>query len=71
MPAVGKHLTAKKYVGQANSDSVNESLTINLDPIGELKLELQYSIFFNSILTSPKLRRDLTVKAYVITHLRT
>ena len=44
MPAVGKHLTAKNFVDQALSDSVNESSSTKLDPIGELELDEQDSI---------------------------
>ena len=59
MPAVAEHLTAKYYVDQAISNSVDESSVLKLDPDEKLKLVEQNSIIPNSTLTSPKTKKFL------------
>ena len=54
MPAVGDHLIAKYFVVEAIFKSVDESSLLRLDPIEELKLDEQDSVFVNSTLNSPK-----------------
>ena len=49
MPAFGEHYTAKCYVDQAISNSVDESLLLRLDLLEKLKLDEQASIIVNSI----------------------
>ena len=64
-PAVGEHLTAKHYVDEAISNSVDESSLLRLNSNEELKLDEQDSTFLQSFLTSPKTIIELTTKAYV------
>ena len=52
--AVGEHLTAKHYVDEAISKTVDESLSLKLDPNELLKPDEQDFKILNSFLTSPK-----------------
>ena len=47
MPALGEHLTAKPYVDNAISNSVDASSLLGLDPEEKLKLDEQISIIPN------------------------
>ena len=62
LPQIDSHLTAKLYVDNAISDSVDESSFLRLDPDEKLK---QDSINFNSTLSSPKTIIELPTKNYV------
>ena len=64
-PAIPEHLTAKIYVDNAISYSVDESSMLRLDPDEKLKLDEQDSIFLNSTLTSPKTIIKLPIESYV------
>ena len=65
MPTIPEQLTAKYYVDQAFSNSVDESSLLRLDPNEELKLDEQDSMFLNSTLTSPKTIMEIPTKSYV------
>ena len=54
MPAVVDYLTAKYYVDQAISNSVEEPSLLRLNPDEKLKLDDQDSIILYCTLTSPK-----------------
>ena len=62
LPQIDSHLTAKLYVDNAISDSIDESSLLRLDP--DEKLE-QDSIILNSTLTSPKTILEIPTKNYV------
>ena len=51
LPQIDSHLTAKLYVDNAISDSVDESSLLRIDPDEKLA---QDSIILNSTITSPK-----------------
>ena len=59
---IDSHLTAKLFVDNAISDSVDESSMLRLDPDEKLK---QDSITPNSSLTSPKSIIELPIECYV------
>ena len=61
-PQIDSHLTAKLYVDNAISDSVDEPSLLRLDPDEKLK---QDSIILNSTSTSPKTIIELTTKTFV------
>ena len=63
-PAIPEHLTAKNYVDQALSYSVDESSLMVLDPDEKLKIEEQDSRVLNSTLTSPMTIIELLTKSY-------
>ena len=65
MPAVGEHLTAKYYVDNAISNSVNESSLLRLDANEKLELDKQDSIILNSTLTDPMTIIEIPTKAYI------
>ena len=62
LPQIDSHLTAKLYVDNAISDSIDESSLLRLD--SDEKLE-QDSITLNSTLTSPKTILEIPTKNYV------
>ena len=62
IPLIDSHLTAKLYVDNAISDSVDESALLRFDPDEKLKQE---SVNLNSILTSLKTIIELPTKNYV------
>ena len=64
-PAIPEHLTAKIYVVQAISYSVDESSLLRLDSDEKIKLDEQGSIVLNSTLTSPKTIIELPTKSHV------
>ena len=64
-PAVPEHLTAKYYVHQAISNSVDEASLLGLDPNEKLKLDEQDLIILISTLTSPKTKIETPTKSYV------
>ena len=64
-PAIPEHLTAKIYVDQVLSYSVDESSLLKLDPEEKLNLDEQFSIILNSTLTSPQTIIELPTKSYV------
>ena len=65
MPAVGEHLTAKYYVDNAISNSVDESSLLRLDANEQLELDKQDSIILNSTLTDPMTIIEIPTKAYI------
>ena len=65
MPAVGEHLTAKYYVDNAISNSVDESSLLRLDANEKLELDKQDSIILNSTLTDPMTIIEIPTKAYI------
>ena len=65
MPAVGEHLTAKYYVDNAISNSINESSLLRLDANEKLELDKQNSIILNSTLTDPMTIIEIPTKAYI------
>ena len=65
MPAVGEHLTAKYYVDNAISNSVDEVSLLRLDPNEKLELDKQDSIILNSTLTDPTTIIEIPTKAYI------
>ena len=62
LPQIDSHLTAKLYVNNTISDSVDESSLLRLDP--DEKLERGH-ILLNSTLTSPKTILEIPTKNYV------
>ena len=62
LPQIDSHLTAKLYVDNAISDSVDESSLLRLDPDEKLK---QDCIILNSTSTSPKTILEIPTKNYV------
>ena len=62
LPQIDSHLTAKLYVDNAISDSIDESSLLRLDPDEKLT---QDSIILNSTLTSPKTILEIPTKNYV------
>ena len=62
LPQIDSHLTAKLYVDNTISDSVDESSLLRLDPDVKLK---QDSINLNSTLTTPKTMIEIPTKNYV------
>ena len=62
LPQIDSHLTAKLYVDNTISDSVDESSLLRLDP--DEKLERGH-ILLNSTLTSPKTILEIPTKNYV------
>ena len=62
LPQIDSHLTAKLYVDNAISDSVDESSLLRIDPDEKLA---QDSIILNSTITSPKTIVELPTKNYV------
>ena len=62
LPRIDSHLTAKLYVDNAISDSVDESSLLRIDPDEKLA---QDSIILNSTITSPKTIIELPTKNYV------
>ena len=62
LPQIDSHLTAKLYVDNAISDSVDESSLLRLDPDEKMK---QDSIILISSLTSPKTIIEMPTKNYV------
>ena len=64
-PAIPEHLTAKIYVDNAISYSVDESSLLKLDSDEKLKPDEQDFIVLNSALTSPKTIIELPTKSYV------
>ena len=65
MPAVGEHLTAKYYVDNAISNSVDESSLLKLDANEKLELDKQDSLILNSTLTDPMTIIEIPTKAYI------
>ena len=65
MPAIGEHLTAKYYVDNAISNSVDESTLLRLDANEKLELDKQDSIILNSTLTDPMTIIEIPTKAYI------
>ena len=65
LPQIDSRLTAKLYVDNAISDSIDESSLLRLDPDEKLKLDEQNSILLNSSLTSPRTIIELPTKSYV------
>ena len=65
MPAVGEHLTAKYYVDNAISNSIDEVSLLRLDPNEKLELNKQDSIILNSTLTDPMTIIEIPTKAYI------
>ena len=65
LPQIDSHLTAKLYVDNAISDSVDESSLLRLDPDEKLDLDNRDSIILNSTLTSPKKIIEIPTKAYI------
>ena len=63
-PAVGEHLTANYYVGNAIPDSVDVSSLLKLDPNEKLELCDQDSIFLDSTLRSTKTIIEKHTKSY-------
>ena len=63
--AVGEHLTAKCYVEEIISNSVDESSLLRLDPDEKLKLVEQDSIILHSTLSSPKTILEKPTNSYV------
>ena len=64
MPAVHEHLTAKCYLDQTRSNSVNKKSLLRLDLDEKLKLDEQDSIVLNSTLTSQKKIKEILTKSY-------
>ena len=64
-PAIPEHLTAKNYVDNVLSYSVDEWSFLRLDPDEKLNLDEQDSIVLNSTSTSPKTITELPTKLYV------
>ena len=62
LPQIDSHLTAKLYVDNAISDSIDESSLLRLDPDEKLT---QDSIILNSTLRSPKTILEIPTKNYV------
>ena len=62
LPRIDSHLTAKLFVDNALSDSVDEPYLLRLDPDEKLK---QDPIVLNSTLTTPKTIIELPTKNYV------
>ena len=62
LPQIDSHLTAKFYVDNAISDSIDESSLLRLDTDEKLT---QDSIVLNSTLTSPKTIIELPTKNYI------
>ena len=62
LPQIDSHLTAKLYVDNAISDSIDESSLLRLDPDEKLT---QDSIILNSTLTSSKTILEIPTKNYV------
>ena len=62
-PQIDSHLTAKLYVYDTLSNSVDESTSLRLDPIEKLKLVEHDSIVLKSTLTSPKTIMGIPTKA--------
>ena len=65
LPQIDSHLTAKLYVDNTISESVDESSLLRLDPDEKLNLDNQDSIILNSFSTLPKTIKDLPTKSYV------
>ena len=65
MTAIGEHLTAKYYVDNAISNSVDESSLLRLDANEKLELDKQDSIILNSTLTDPMAIIEIPAKAYI------
>ena len=65
MPAVGEPLTAKYFVDNAISHSVDESSLLTLYPNEKIKLDEQASIIPNSTLISSKTIIEIPAKSYV------
>ena len=63
--AVGEQLTAKNYVDEAISNSVDESSLIRLDLDEKLEPCEQVSMILTPNLTSRKTKVDIPTKAYV------
>ena len=63
LPQIDSHLTAKLYVDNAISDSVDESSLLRLDIDEKLT---QDTIVLNSTLTSPKTIIELPTKNYIV-----
>ena len=62
LPQIDSHLTAKLYVDNALSDSIDESSLLRLDTDEKLTKD---TIVLNSSLTSPKTKIELPTKNYV------
>ena len=62
LPQINSHLTAKLYVDNAISDSIDESSLLRLDTDEKLT---QDTIVLNSTLTSPKTIIELPTKKYI------
>ena len=62
LPQIDIHLTAKLYVDNTISDSIDESSLLRLDTDEKLT---QYTIVLNSTLTSPKTIIELPTKKYI------
>ena len=62
LPQIDSHLTAKLYVDNTISDSVDESSLLRLDPDEKLNRD---SITPNSTLTTPKTTLEIPTKNYV------
>ena len=65
LPQIDSHLTAKLYVDNTISNSVDESSLLRLDPNEKLDLDNQKSITLNSNLTDPMTIIELPTKAYI------
>ena len=66
LPQIDSHLTAKLYVDNAISDSIDESSLLRLDPNEKLT---QDSIILNFTLTSPKTILKIPTKIMLIINL--
>ena len=65
MPQIDSHLTAKLYVDNTISNSVDESSLLRLDSNEKLDLDNQDAIILNSTLTSPKTIIETPTKSYI------
>ena len=65
LPQIDSHLTAKLYVDDAFSNTVDESSLLRLDPNEEVNIDEQNSIILNSTLASPKTIIEIPPKAYI------
>ena len=65
MPAIGEHVTAKHYIENAFSNSVDESSLLKLDPNEEIKLHEHEIKYLKSNLLSPKTIIEITNNAYI------
>ena len=60
-PQIDSQLTAKLYVDEAISNSVNESSILSIDPDEKPELDEQDFIFVNFTLTTPKSDNEIPI----------